>query len=241
MKGTIPFSLLLACAFAATRPSLAFVPLPQVRDPNPNLILKSNLLTRINKLPAEKNDDAEASSLLSSLQLPSPEAVKENIMEGNIGERGEKYVVAQFSLLFCIAVGTLPFIGELSFFGPFFIIVGLILVYKSASDLKNNLSPWPVASDPTLGRGSLITDGIYSYIRHPMYAGLLLGMTGLSILTDSTTRLILTLALYLVLEEKSDFEETSLMNRYGSEYSEYKEDVKSKFFPLDMNKIFTKN
>ncbi len=63
-------------------------------------------------------------------------------------------------------------------------------------------------------------------------------MTGLSIVTESTTRLLLTFALYLVLDAKSDFEETSLIETYGSDYVTYKANVKSKFFPLDIKSIF---
>ena len=157
--------------------------------------------------------------------------------------RGEKYVLAQFSLLFCIAIGTIPLIGDVltSFLGPSFIVTGLVLVYKSAADLKDNLSPWPVATDPKSGRGSLISDGIYSYVRHPMYSGLLFGMIGLSIFTDSTFRLILTFLLYVVLDAKSDFEEASLEKTYGSEYAEYRENVQSKFFPLDIKSMFISN
>lgn len=183
-----------------------------------------------------KDDDVSDNILPSSLQLPSPQAVKENILEGNVGERGETYVVAQFSLLFCIAIGVGDYL-VITILGPVFIIAGLILVYKSAADLKDNLSPWPVATDPKAGRGSLIENGIYLYMRHPMYSGLLLGMTGLSIVTESTTRLLLTFALYLVLDAKSDFEEASLVETYGSDYEKYKANVQSKFFPLDLKSM----
>ena len=230
MKG-FPIPLILAFTSSATRRASAFVPQPLALNNGRNYQVSTNKL-----LATEKKDDV-SNNILSSLQLPSPEAVKENILEGNVGERGETYVVAQFSLLFFIAIG----VGDVvtTILGPVFIIAGLILVYKSAADLKDNLSPWPVATDPKAGRGSLINEGIYSYIRHPMYAGLLLGMTGLSILTDSITRLLLTFALYLVLDAKSDFEEASLVKTYGSDYGEYKAKVKSKFFPLDVKSVFT--
>jgi len=179
-------------------------------------------------LLSEKNDASADTFLSSPLQVDG---------------RGEKYVLAQFSLLFCIAIGTIPLIGDIltSFLGPSFIVTGLVLVYKSAADLKDNLSPWPVATDPKSGRGSLISDGIYSYVRHPMYSGLLFGMIGLSIFTDSTFRLMLTFLLYVVLDAKSDFEEASLEKTYGSEYAEYRENVQSKFFPLDIKSMFISN
>ena len=123
-------------------------------------------------------------------------------LKGKFGERGEQYVIAQFGLLLLIAIGSVPFVGgALAFFlGPSLILAGLFSVYRSAADLQNNLSPWPVPSDPNSGRGSLIDEGIYSYIRHPMYSGVLFGMIGLSLITDSVMRLLLTGALYFVLD-----------------------------------------
>lgn len=109
------------------------------------------------------------------------------------------------------------------------ILGGVILVYKSASDLSNNLSPWPMPSS----KGYLINGGIYKSIRHPMYAGLLLGMTGLSLMTDSIARLLLTMILYFVLDAKSDYEEEKLREAYP-EYEDYALIVRGKFLPQDV-------
>ena len=174
--------------------------------------------------------------------LPSPDTIMDNVFEGNLGERGEQYVIAQFSLLLFIAIGNVPFIGDsiIPLIGPTLVLGGLFVVYKSAADLKNNLSPWPVPTDPNSGRGSLVKDGIYSYVRHPMYTGVLLGMAGLSIVTDSVVRMLLTCALYYVLDIKSEFEEEKLNEIYGSDYVEYKEEVDGKFFPRSWKTVFDK-
>ena len=174
--------------------------------------------------------------------LPSPDTIMENVLEGNLGERGEQYVIAQFSLLFFIAIGNVPFIGDsaIALIGPALIVGGLFIVYKSAADLKSNLSPWPVPTDPNSGRGSLVKNGIYSYIRHPMYTGVLLGMAGLSVITDSVVRILLTFALYYVLDIKSEFEEEKLHEIYGNDYVEYKEEVNEKFFPRSWKTMFDK-
>ena len=126
------------------------------------------------------------------------------------------------------------------FLGPSLILAGLFSVYRSAADLKNNLSPWPVPADPNSGRGSLIDEGIYSYIRHPMYSGVLFGMIGLSLITDSVMRLLLTGALYFVLDAKSDYEETKLIQTYGVSYEDYQRKVQGKFLPPSINNIFTR-
>lgn len=188
-------------------------------------------------LNAERDNDNAIDSALKS--LPSPEVMMENVVEGKIGERGEQYVIAQFSLFLFIAIGNIPF-GDTIFtvIGPLLILAGLFVVYKSAADLKDNLSPWPVPTDPESGRGSLVNSGIYSYVRHPMYTGVLLGMAGLSVTTDSVMRLLLTCGLYYVLDVKSDYEEERLNETYGIEYDKYKQQVQGKFFPADLKRLF---
>ena len=114
------------------------------------------------------------------------------------------------------------------------ILSGLVIVYKTAVDLDVNLTPWPVPVE----RGSLISDGtIFQYLRHPMYAGLLFGMVGLSLLTDSVIRLLLTAVLYFILDAKSDFEEVKLVETYQEDYKEYQQKVKGKFFPTNINDL----
>ena len=187
-----------------------------------------------------ENNVTTFGSVLSSLSLPTTDVIKENVMGGKIGERGEFCVIAQFGLLLFIALGDVaPFVQSLSvsFVGPILMLTGLILVYKAATDLGDNISPWPVLTDPTSGRGSLTDAGIYANIRHPMYSGLIAGMVGFSLTTESVVRLVLTLALYLVLDAKSNYEEMKLLEAYGSQYEEYKKKVQDTFFPSDFSKF----
>ncbi len=44
--------------------------------------------------------------------------------------------------------------------------------------------------------------GMYSYVRHPMYAGLLLTSLGLAAITRNETRLALAVGLWFILEKK---------------------------------------
>lgn len=189
----------------------------------------------------EKNEGEDVSTQVLEHSTPLPtedlesyvNAVKANILSGDFGERGEQYVIAQFGLLLCIALGFVPYFGDIISLtlGPGLIGASLVIVYKAAADLGKNLSPWPVPADPNSDSGSLIDSGIYSYMRHPMYSGLVFGMAGLSIATDSAMRLLLTAALYIVLDAKADFEETKLMQTYGDGYVEYMYSVKGKLIP----------
>ena len=132
--------------------------------------------------------------------------------------------------------GGLPFLGDtfIHILGLLMILSGLAIVYRTSIDLDINLTPWPVP----VQRGSLISNGtIFQYLRHPMYAGLLFGMVGLSILTDSVVRLVLTAVLYFILDAKSDFEEAKLIETYQEDYKEYQQKVKGKFFPNNINDL----
>ncbi|KAI2492386.1 isoprenylcysteine carboxyl methyltransferase [Fragilaria crotonensis] len=156
------------------------------------------------------------------------DAVKTNIMDGEFGSRGETYTVAQFALLGCIVGGGIPIIGDVVMFllGPGLLLAGAALLIVSLSDLGDSLSPWPV---PPSG-GNLRTDGVYSEMRHPMYAGSLAAAAGLSIVTGSATRLLLTAILWYALDLKSDFEEKGLIAKFP-EYATYQATVPSKFLP----------
>lgn len=43
---------------------------------------------------------------------------------------------------------------------------------------------------------------MYSYVRHPLYAGLLMGAFGLAVITRNETRLAMAALLWAVLEKK---------------------------------------
>ena len=137
-------------------------------------------------------------------------------------------------------MGSVPILGDglATFVGPSLIVAGLLLVYRAAADLKDNLSPWPEPADPDAGCGSLVDTGVYAYVRHPMYSGLLSGMVGLGLCTESATRLFLAGMLFLVLDAKADYEETRLARTYGASYEDYRERVRGKFLPSSTNDTF---
>jgi protein-S-isoprenylcysteine O-methyltransferase Ste14 len=167
---------------------------------------------------------------LKSLNKNSDELL-ENVYGGEFGTRGEAYVAAQVVLMALVALGGIPVIGgALNFvLGPGLILVGAAVVLNGVTEMGSTLSPWPVPAE----KGELITTGIFSKIRHPLYAGVLAICAGLSVATDSPTRLLLTAALWYVLELKSDYEEKQLKQAY-TEYGEYMNEVPGKFFPQEI-------
>ena len=146
--------------------------------------------------------------------------VVDNTTQGDIGQRGEAYFLVQAALIVCIVIGGVPIVGEplQAVLGPLLLVSGLLIGVLSVVDLgSDSLSPYPKPLDS----GNLKTTGVYAQMRHPMYTAVMTVMLGLSVVTNSADRLLLTTFLYLVLEVKSDKEEIFLTEFYGSDYTAY--------------------
>ena len=108
-----------------------------------------------------------------------------------------------------------------SFVGFLIIIIASIIILKAVKDLGSNLSPFP----KPLANGNLITSGIYSFIRHPMYYSLILISFGVFLIKLSFYYLFLTISLALVIKLKIILEEQYLKNKFKN-YLLYKDKVK---------------
>jgi hypothetical protein len=73
------------------------------------------------------NGDEDPSLLHDHNILAKPDSSRRVLQ---VGERGEQYVVAQFSLFLFIAIGGLPLVGDavLPILGPTLILSGLFMV-----------------------------------------------------------------------------------------------------------------
>ena len=74
----------------------------------------------------------------------------------------------------------------------------------------------------TSPRDKVITKGLYSISRNPMYIGLILMQVGLGIICSSWVYLLLTLVLLILLNENLSAEERYCLHRYGDPYRQYK-------------------
>jgi len=175
----------------------------------------------------EINVDVE--SIKSSLENIS-NSLQGNFQEGDFGERGEQYVIAQGFLIVCILGGGVPLVGgALQFiFGPVLLAAGLLVAASAVLEIEDGLTPFP----KTISKSTLRTDNVYGYVRHPMYSGLLATMMGYSIMTDSASRVLLTLVLYCVLYAKSVYEEQDLIESLQG-YQAYKKAVRGRFLPVE--------
>ncbi len=108
-----------------------------------------------------------------------------------------------------------------SILGFIIIIISSIIIIFAIKDLGSNLSPFP----KPIGNGNLVTSGIYSFIRHPMYYSLILISFGVFIINLSFYYLCLTISLTLVIKFKINIEEEYLKNKFKN-YLFYKDKVK---------------
>lgn len=88
-------------------------------------------------------------------------------------------------------------------------IVALITLGKSLS-----ANPVPVAA------GELKTSGVYGLVRHPVYSGIMIGVTGYAVLRGSWFVLLAVAALVVLFSVKARFEERLLSEKYP-EYEAY--------------------
>mmetsp|Transcript_32432 Transcript_32432/g.61088 ORF Transcript_32432/g.61088 Transcript_32432/m.61088 type:complete len:226 (-) Transcript_32432:70-747(-) len=189
--------------------------------------LKMAAPKRLTSVPRE----AAADDLQQTL-----EKIKGNVMAGEFGTRGEAYVAAQLFILLCILVGTVPLVSSSLYVlaGPLAMATGGAMIAASLYELGGDLTPWI-----TQPQGSSIkTGGIYEYARHPIYGGLVLLCFGIAIVSNSANRLILTGALYLLLDKKATLEEEKLMESDKS-YSAYAEKTAGKLLP-DVSEFLSK-
>lgn len=115
-----------------------------------------------------------------------------------------------------------PLLKDLAFI---LAILGGLVLLLAILQLKGNLSPFP--SPRT--NSQLVKNGLYKYVRHPIYSGILIAFTGFAIYTSSGYRVLLTMVLYVLFEFKSEYEETLLIKRY-KDYIDYRKKT-GRFFP----------
>jgi protein-S-isoprenylcysteine O-methyltransferase Ste14 len=132
---------------------------------------------------------------------------------GEVGQRGEVYAIGQAVLIFFILIGGVPVLGGplRIVAGPSLLLGGVALVLLSLVDLgSDSLTPFLTPTD----EGSLKKEGIYASMRHPLYTGLISLMGGLSILSNSADRLLLTVALCALIDVKASKEEEYLKEKF---------------------------
>lgn len=143
-----------------------------------------------------------------------------------MGSRGEGWVIGQFIIGAAILVSTFFTRLELPFFiqliGGAFLVIGGIIAGMGVLQLGTNLTPFPKPKD---GDHTLVTTGIYSIVRHPIYSGVAFAAFGWTLWWGTLLGIALAIVLFIWFDLKSRREERWLTEKY-SEYSAYQQRVK---------------
>ncbi|WP_062460669.1 methyltransferase family protein [Demequina soli] len=108
--------------------------------------------------------------------------------------------------------------------GTTLILLGALGMFWSGKDLGRALTPMPTPNGAGLAAG-----GIYGYVRHPMYSGVMAIALGMSVATGKLWALVATVVLGAFFEAKTRIEEAYLARTYAG-YAEYAERT-GKFVP----------
>ena len=113
-------------------------------------------------------------------------------------------------------------------------VIGLILyVLGLATAVAGRVQlgkDWANLEDSRVMQGqALVTDGIYRYVRHPIYTGDLLLLAGLELALNSW--LVLVVAIPLVVVARQVGKEEELLGRAFPDYGDYRQRTK-RFIPL---------
>ncbi len=95
-------------------------------------------------------------------------------------------------------------------------VVGLAVMVIGATGLGRGLTATPLPN----AHAQLRTGGPYRFVRHPIYTGLLLTMTSITVASGSAFRLLTFAVLVLLITVKARWEETRLTQRFEG-YASY--------------------
>lgn len=139
------------------------------------------------------------------------------------------YVTLQLLLFFAFLLDVNLFSFKIPSFLEFILvligIIGLVLILIAFFQLNKNLSPFPTPVESA----SLITNGIFIFIRHPIYTGILFIIFSIAVFQGSGYRLLISFLLLILFHLKSLYEEKKLAEKFP-EYEMYKKNT-GKFLP----------
>jgi protein-S-isoprenylcysteine O-methyltransferase Ste14 len=106
------------------------------------------------------------------------------------------------------------------------LIIGFIVIVIAILQLNKNLTPFPTPKE----EGMLIQTGLYKFVRHPIYSGIILTALGFGLFVNSYWKVFIGIALWILFYFKSRYEE-SLLEKHFKEYKKYRNHTR-RFFPF---------
>jgi len=151
-------------------------------------------------------------------------------MSNGFVQRGGRWVVGQFLLLFAIAILGITChatskLHLIFLFGVVFLVTSAICGISGALMLGRNLTPFPKPS----ATAHFVQHGIYSLVRHPLYTAVFCAAVGWSLIWQSWPALAVSLVLGVFFDAKARHEERWLRQQFP-EYASYERRVR-RFIP----------
>ncbi len=130
-------------------------------------------------------------------------------------------------VIYLLEVKKLSFHGGMisEWAGAMLFLLGAIILLSALFKLGHSLSPYP----SPLPEGQLVSSGMYKWMRHPIYSGILIAGFGFALYAGSGFKLLIILFLYILFYYKSNYEESLLMEKYP-DYPAYRKRT-GRFFP----------
>jgi len=139
-----------------------------------------------------------------------------------MGNRFKSIILVSLQFLFILLLLSGISLKNISLLTIIFILLSAVLMlWAIVSMKKSKLSILPVPA----ANATLITEGPYRFIRHPMYTAILLGSTGLLIQQFTWLRLAILIALSITLYVKISWEEKMLSQKFDG-YKNYMKQTK---------------
>ncbi len=135
--------------------------------------------------------------------------------------------------LFILPLFTAPFVPQSKFLGNNVSIIFIGIIFAAIGFSFILMSFLRIGIIPSIkSKGGLSKTGVYGIVRHPIYAGTILVQIGLTLVNQSLVTLIylpFSIIFYLIM---AMIEEKDLINTFGQEYIEYKENVRKRVIPF---------
>lgn len=106
---------------------------------------------------------------------------------------------------------------------------GLVICFISVAQMGTS---WRIGIDRETP-GSLVSGGVYKSMRHPIYSGMLLFVSGVALVTGDLLSIAVAAAAWVGIPLQARLEEEFLLSRHGDEFRKYKERT-GRFWPAGL-------